>query len=133
MTNYNISFGFDGHTFVEVIEAENAEQAFAYLCWICGEDYTLIQASETDDIPSYYCPAKWQRPESVEQARKRSLITALERAGINYDKWSPALDNFMKKIGYTKELNNGTDVFGFSEKTVTFRKPNAALLTVDMD
>jgi len=132
---YNIIFNFDGYTFNEIVDAENETQAFDYLKWICdsGNDYKLVKITTTEELPAYYCPQGWIRPESREQAMKRSLSQALKLSGVNIKEWSEELDKILKSLGYTAEEKTETDVFGFKTKSITYKKSNAAGLSYEIE
>lgn len=129
-----------GYQYYEVVAAETAQQAYEYLCWITErDDCDLLKAEETTtEIPVYWCPEGWTKPESVAQAQVRSLQTMLKNSGVEIKGWngicsakfSPELDAFFKSQGYyaAEECDCDDDIFGFvTERSIRYTKPGSKI------
>lgn len=135
MTNYKLTYVFDGCRFYDVVNAENLEKAFAYLKWISEEPaFSLLsqESGETNEAATYYCPMGWTEPETVEQAKRRSLLTALCEAGIkDVYTYSPELDQTMNEMGYTATREERKSVFAlFDEVVIVYKRSGCASLIV---
>lgn len=139
MKNYKITYVFDGCRFFDVVNAESLEKAFEYLKWISEEpSYELLarESGETNAAASYYCPMGWTEPETVEQARRRSLLIALCEAGIkDVYNYSDELDKVMtEQLGYTSEIKTIESAFAlFNETVVEYTRSGAATLQVSKE
>lgn len=139
MTNFMIEYLFDGHRFYDVVNAEDKQQAFRYLRWITeqGEDMSIINITETADRASYYCPAGWIEPETIQAARARCLMQALDDAGIEHNgfavMYTEHLNYLMTYLGYiSKEIVETDPLFGDQETYTVYIKPGAAMLRAKM-
>lgn len=142
MNNYKLVYAYDGYKFYDVINADSLDTAFEYLNWITDDvvERQLIRAESgtTDEVATFYCPEGWIKPESIDQARRRSLMTALANSGItNTDVYSGELDNAMKAMGYTATNDTIDDLYsllgkGEPIKVVRYTRTGAADLTVEV-
>jgi hypothetical protein len=140
MNNYKLVYAYDGYKFYDVVNAESLDTAFEYLKWITDDDVEckLIRSESktTDEVATFYCPEGWVKPENVEHARRRSLMTALANAGItNTDVYSDELDNTMKAMGYTATNDTIDSLYsllgkGKPTKVIKYTRTGAANLTV---
>lgn len=105
MKNFKVIYRFSGYKFFDYVQAETPEQAGVYLKWIkeSEEDYKIISVIESDEIPSYYCPAGWSRPESTGQARARCYVTWLNAYLKDFIK-EPSTTYHASNLVYSKEL-----------------------------
>lgn len=135
--NYKLTYIFDGYKFYDVVNAEDEQHAFDYLCWISNDndDHHLVKAEICNDLPSYWCPVGWVRPVDVEVARYRSLMKSLEVAGITqHEYYTPELDKVMLSLGYTANIILVNDeVFDiFNGKYVEYTRQNHYTLRVEI-
>lgn len=106
--NFKLTYTFDGCKFYDVVNATDEQTAFEYLCWItdANDDLHFVKAEICDELPSYWCPVDWVKPDpayvSPPVAQYRSLMQSLEVAGITqHDYYTPELDKVMRSLGYT--------------------------------
>lgn len=134
MQNYKIVYTFDGGRFYDVVNAESADTAEEYFLWITesGNDHRVISTEITSDVASYYAPEGWTRPESVNDARRRSLLTALQVLGfdpVGTDfAWSEEIHSAMQQLGYSVQITEDTD---FGCVYYRYTKPGSAPLELE--
>lgn len=115
-SNFKLTYFYDGCKFNDVVNATDEQTAFEYFCWISNDndDYHFVKAEICDDLPSYWCPVDWSRPDPAyvdpEVARYRSLMQSLDAAGIKqHDYYTPELDKVMRQsLGYTQRIVRDT-------------------------
>lgn len=117
--NFKLTFVYDGYEFYDVVNATDEQSAFDYFCWINNDDLHFVKAEICDDLPSYWCPVDWVRPDPAyvdpEVARYRSLMQSLDAAGIKqHDYYTSELDKVMRQsLGYTRRIvRDAGDDFG---------------------
>lgn len=140
-SNFKLIYIYDGYEFYDVVNATDEQTAFSYLCWITNsnDDLHFVKAEICDDLPSYWCPVDWGRPDPAyvdpEVARYRSLMQSLDVAGITqHDYYTPELDKVMQSLGYIANIVLvADDVFDvFNGKYIEYTRQNHYTLRVEI-
>jgi hypothetical protein len=128
--NFKLTFVYDGYEFNDVVNATDEQTAFSYLCWICNDndDLHFVKAEICNDLPSYWCPVGWVKPDLAYVnrgvARYRSLMQSLEVAGITqHDYYTPELDKVMRSLGYSAKkvvIGDTVECFACDDRPGTY-------------